>query len=284
MSDIYIFTYLGSKLRMIHEIAMLTPTNVSELYEVCGGFGAFILNYHYLFKERAVYNEINDEIYNLVHVLRHNYNNYIANEENRDCTEREFIKARQYLSSKDELKGSVDRAIAFSILQTNSYNGNRVNYIQKSRTKDWESNTIKRLKRVSDELQHIELENRDCIEIIKEQRDNVNAFILFDVPYELGERVTKGIYGEFDWDDSLHAKAYNTVRDIRGETGCKIMLMTYESKLYDRLLSFGWQKIHLKDIHSPAGLKGKPRKRKNEYVYLNYDTYSELAKYHFDLG
>lgn len=286
-SRLYVFTYLGSKLRMINEIEYLAPTDATELYEVCGGLGAFVINQHSLYK-KAVYNELNPIIYNLMHVIKHKGISYAREIIDLKCDRPLFDKVKgAYLQEFAGIEGPMERALGFSLLQLNSYNGNRIAYVEKNRSKTWKENTRKRIERASRELQSIELENRDCMDILSEQRFNDKAFILLDVPYPVGketERVTKAIYEDFDWSDEMHDNAVRILRDMDGRIGCKVMVCTYQSDIYDSLIETGnWIRVKIKDIHSPAGKKGKKRKRKIECVYLNYSSYSPLAKYQFDI-
>lgn len=286
-NELYVYTYMGSKLRMVNEIEYLSPLDARHLYEVCGGFGAFIINNHTLYK-RAVYNELNQDIYNLMHVIKHHSNEYVTKLLSVASDENKF---REYRSIHEdgytEIEDKVDRAVMYSYLQINSYNGNRIGYIKKDRSLRWAVNLKRRLKRVASELQNIDIWNRDCFEILEERRDDKEAFVYMDVPYPVGkttERVTEGIYEEFDWADETHERAVGILRGMDGSEGCKVMVCTYQSDIYDRLLDTAyWKRIQIKDVPSPAGLKGRKRKRKIECVYLNYSSYSPLAKYNFDI-
>lgn len=286
-NELYVYTYMGSKLRMVNEIEYLSPLDARHLYEVCGGFGAFIINNHSLY-ERSVYNELNKDIQNLMHVIKHHSNEYVTKLLSVASDENKF---REYRSIHEEgyteIEDKVERAVMYSYLQMNSYNGNRISYIQKNRSLSWAVNLKRRLKRVASELQYIDLWNRDCFEILEERKSDKEAFIYMDVPYPIGkdtERITKGIYEKFDWTDQMHERAVDLLREMDGRDGCKVMVCTYQSDIYDKLLDNGyWRRIQIKDVPSPAGLKGRKRKRKIECVYLNYSNFSPLAKYHFDI-
>lgn len=286
-SELYIYTYMGSKLRMVNEIEYLSPLDARHLYEVCGGLGAFIINNHSLYK-RAVYNELNQDVYNLMHVIKHHRIEYVTKLLSVASDENKF---REYRSIHEEgyteIEDKVERAVMYSYLQMNSYNGNRISYIKKNRSLSWAVNLKRRLKRVASELQSIDLWNRDCFEILEERKADKEAFVYMDVPYPIGkdtERITKGIYEEFDWADETHERAVDLLRGMDGRDGCKVMVCTYQSDIYDKLLDNAyWRRIQIKDVPSPAGLKGRKRKRKIECVYLNYSSFSPLAKYHFDI-
>lgn len=287
-NELYVYTYMGSKLRMVNEIEYLSPLDARHLYEVCGGFGAFIINNHTLYK-RAVYNELNQDIYNLMHVIKHQSNEYVTKLLSKQSDEIRFIEYRRvHEAGYTEIEDKVDRAVMYSYLQINSYNGNRIGYIQKDRSLRWAVNLKRRLMKVASELQSIDIWNRDCFEILIERREDKDVFVYMDVPYPIGkttERVTEGIYEEFDWADDTHERAVDLLREMNGRDGCKVMVCTYQSDIYDKLLDTGyWRRVQIKDVPSPAGIKGRKRKRKIECVYLNYSSYSPLAKYHFDIA
>lgn len=285
-NELYVYTYMGSKLRMVNEIEYLSPLDARHLYEVCGGFGAFIINNHSLY-ERAVYNELNQDVYNLMHVIKHQRIEYVTELLSKQCERTRFEEYRRVHETGYTGVDEVERAVMYSYLQMNSYNGNRISYIQKNRSLSWAVNLKRRLKRVASELQYIDLWNRDCFEILEEKKSDKEAFIYMDVPYPIGkdtERITKGIYEDFDWTDQMHERAVGILQGMDGRDGCKVMVCTYQSNIYDRLLDTGyWKRIQIKDVPSPAGLRGRKRKRKIECVYLNYSSYSPLAKYHFEI-
>ena len=285
-NELYVYTYMGSKLRMVNEIEYLSPLDARHLYEVCGGFGAFIINNHRLY-ERAVYNELNKDVFNLMHVIKHQRIKYVTELLSKQSVETRFKEYREIHEKGYDGVDEVESAVMYSYLQMNSYNGNRISYIQKNRSLSWAVNLKRRLKRVASELQNIDLWDRDCFEILVERKDDKEAFIYMDVPYPIGkdtERITKGIYEKFDWTDQMHERAVDLLREMDGREGCKVMVCTYQSDIYDKLLDNGyWRRVKIKDVPSPAGLKGRKRKRKIECVYLNYSNFSPLAKYHFDI-
>jgi len=261
---------------------MLAPIDASELYEVCGGLGAYIINKHRLF-DKAVYNEINPQVFNLVSVVKSRVDELCDRIMLTDNTEDEFNEALERV--KDEGSDDVQRALDFVTLQVNSYNNNRESYMSKVRDIHWKRSTRKRLKAVSEELKSIELVSRDCFDILRDQKDNANAFIMMDLPYPFdSQRVAKKLYKDHDWGDELHEKAYSILEKMNGDHGCKVMVCSYRSDLYDKLIDTGyWQRIEVKDMQSSAGGKGKKRNRRMECVYINYTSVSYIAKMHYSM-
>lgn len=282
MHELYVLPYVGSKRRMVHDIQMLAPIDVNELYEVCGGLGAYIINKHRFFG-RAVYNELNPQVFNLMEVVKSRVDELCDRIMLTDNTEDEFNEALERI--KDEGSDDVQRALDFVTLQANSYNNNRESYVEKVRDTHWKRATRKRLKEVSEELQGIELVSRDCFDILRDQKDNTNAFIMVDLPYPFdSQRVAKKLYKDHDWDDELHEKAYSVLEKMNGGHGCKVMVCSYRSDLYDKLLDTGyWQRIEVKDMQSSAGGKGKKRNRRMECVYINYTSVSPIARMHYSM-
>lgn len=282
MHELYVLPYVGSKRRMVHDIQMLAPVDANELYEVCGGLGAYIINKHRFF-DRAVYNELNPQVFNMMSVVKSRVDELCDRIMLTDNTEDEFNQALERI--KDEGSDDVQRALDFVTLQVNSYNNNRESYMAKDRGINWKRSTRRRLYTVSEELQGIELVSRDCFDILRDQEDNTNAFIMLDLPYPFdSQRVAKKLYKDHDWDDELHEKAYSILEEMNGDTGCKVMVCSYRSDLYDKLIDTGyWQRIEVKDMQSSAGGKGKKRNRRMECVYINYTSVSPLAKMKYSM-
>jgi len=280
--ELYVLPYVGSKRRMVHDIQMLSPVDANELYEVCGGLGAYIINKHRFFG-RAVYNELNPQVFNMMSVVKSRVDELCDRIMLTDNTEDEFNQALERI--QDEGSDDVQRALDFVTLQVNSYNNNRESYVDKDRGIEWRRATRRRLKTVSEELQSIELVSKDCFDILREQRENKNAFIMMDLPYPFdSQRVAKKLYKDHDWDDELHEKAYSMLEKMNGDHGCKVMVCSYRSDLYDKLIDTGyWQRIEVKDMQSSAGGKGKKRNRRMECVYINYTSVSPIAKRHYSM-
>lgn len=282
MRELYVLPYVGSKRRMVNDIQMLAPVDANELYEVCGGLGAYIINKHRFFA-KAVYNELNPQVFNLMEVVKSRVDELTDRIMLTDSNEDEFMQALERI--KDTGSDDVQRALDFVTLQVNSYNNNRESFMAKDRGISWKRSTRKRLKAVSEELQRIELVNRDCFDIIKDQKDNKNAFIMLDLPYPFdSQRVAKNLYKDHDWGDELHEKAYSILEKMNGDVGCKVMVCSYRSDLYDKLIDTGyWQRIEVMDVQSSAGAKGVKRARRMECVYLNYTSLSPIAKMHYSM-
>lgn len=282
MHELYVLPYVGSKRRMVNDIQMLAPVDAKELYEVCGGLGAYIINKHRFFG-RAVYNELNPQVFNMMSVVKSRVDELCDRIMLTDNTEDEFMQALERI--KDEGSDEIQRALDFVTLQVNSYNNNRESYMPKDRGITWKRSTRKRLYTVSEELQSIELVSKDCFDIMREQRENKNAFIMMDLPYPFdSQRVAKKLYKDHDWDDQLHQKAYSMLEKMNGDHVCKVMVCSYRSDLYDKLIDTGyWQRIEVKDMQSSAGGKGEKRNRRMECVYINYTSVSPLAKMKYSM-
>lgn len=282
MHELYVLPYIGSKRRMVHDIQMLAPTDARELYEVCGGLGAYIINKHRFFG-RAVYNELNPQVFNLMAVIKDRVAELSDRIMMMQSTEDEFNRALERI--QDEGCDDVQRALDFVNLQVNSYNNNRYSYVDKDRGIEWRRSTRKRLKAVSQELQSIELVRGDCFDILRDQQDNDKAFVMMDLPYPFdSQRVAKKLYKDYDWDDELHKKAFSILKKMNGDNGCKIMVCSYRSDLYDKLIDTGyWQRIEIADVQSSVGAKGVKRQRRMECVYINYTSMSPIAKMQYSM-
>ncbi|MFL0194354.1 DNA adenine methylase [Clostridium sp. WILCCON 0269] len=283
---IYICSYFGSKRRLLKELTLLIPKDCKSMYEVCGGLGAFILNRYWWF-DRAVYNEFNEKVYNLVAVLKDpvTRDRFIREVSEIPMDKDLFDKALlQYNNNFPDIQDKAEQAKIVFMLLTQSMNCEKKNWVKKIWSKNKSVNIKRRLEKVAKALEYITIQNGDCFEIIKDNKDNTDAWILADVPYpEDTERVSKNSYDneKFDWPLTIHQNFVEMVKDIDGKHGCKILICNYESPTYDKLVeeTKHWHKMQVKRLPSPAGRSSKKRSKKIEYVYLNYDNYSDLAKY-----
>jgi site-specific DNA-adenine methylase len=285
-TPIYICAYFGSKLRFLKELTLLIPKDCHTIYEICGGLGSFILNRYWWF-DKAVYNEYNEKIYNVVAVLKNlsTSDRFIKEVSEIPMDKKMFDKALfQYNNNFPDINDKVEQAKIVFMLLTQSMNCEKKNWVKKVWSTSRYNNITTRLKKVAKALEHITIQNGDCFEIIKNNKYTTDAWILADVPYpEDTERVSRNSYDneKFDWPLTMHQDFVEMVKDIDGKRGCKILICTYKSPTYDRLVDETdyWDRIQIKRLHSPAGKTGKKRSTRHEYVYLNYDNYSDLAKY-----
>lgn len=282
----YICSYFGSKLRFLNELTLLIPLNCNTMYEVCGGLGSFILNRHWWF-DKAVYNEYNEKIYNLIDILKNidTRDRFIEELDNIPNNKEEFEKALyQYNNDFQDIIDKVEQAKIVYMLLTQSYNCEKKNWVKKVISKNKNINIKRRLKKVVKELEKININNGNCFDIIEENKNNTGVWIYADVPYPQDtDRVSENSYDseKYDWSLELHKDFVKKVKGINSETGCKILICTYDSPTYNKLLEETdyWHKIQIKKLPSPSGKKGKKRNIRIEYVYVNYTNYSELAKH-----
>lgn len=283
---IYICAYFGSKLRFMKELTVLIPKDCNVMYEVCGGLGAFILNRYWCFN-RSVYNEYNEKIYNLVSILKNidTRDRFINEIEDIPNNKESFDKALcEYTNDFPNIKDKVEQAKIVYMLLKESYNCEKKNWIKREINKNKKNNIKKRLKKVSEALENIDINNGDCFEIIENNKNNKEVWIYADVPYPQDtERISENSYDneKYDWPLKLHQDFVNKVKGINSDSGCKILICTYDSPTYNKLLEETdyWHKIQIKKLPSPSGKKGKKRNIRIEYAYVNYTNYSELAKY-----
>ncbi|NFN18230.1 DNA adenine methylase [Clostridium botulinum] len=284
---IYVCAYFGSKLRFVKELTLLIPKGCTTMYEVCGGLGSFTLNRQWWF-DKSVYNEYNEKIFNIIAVLKNEdtRERFIEEVVNIPNSKKDFnIALNHYNNDFKDIYDKVEQAKIVYMLLTQSMNCEKKNWVTKKPISEWGKKHIKnRLRKVAEELKGIDITNDSCFEIIENNKNNSDTFIMADVPYpEDTDRVSKNSYDNetYDWDLDMHKDFVNLVKKINGQTGCKILVCTYDSPTYNKLLEETdyWSKILIKRLSSPSGKKNKKRNIREEYVYINYNNYSDLAKY-----
>lgn len=275
---IYIFAYFGSKMRLIKRITLMLPKDCETGIEVCGGGGSFSLN-RYRFFRNCIYNEYNEKIFNLFKMLKdRNSRKHIIERLISIPYNREVFNAAKYNYDNDykEVEDKLEQAVMTYTVITQSYNNEKKFWSSKGKIGK-PSKIRRRLEKVGLALEDISIQQEDCFKIIEEHGDEAKTFIFADVPYPHGTRTSKESYDkEFEWSDSMHEKFAKLVKDKKA----RVMICTYDSSIYNEILleQANWHKIKIAELPSPSVNKEGKKNKKLEYIYINYDNYSDLAK------
>ncbi len=279
---IYLFAYFGSKLRLVWKITLMLPKGCSTGIEVCGGGGSFTLNRYGWFK-KAIYNEYNEKIFNLFKLMKdsNTREDLIERLVNIPYDKEVFESAKwHYNNDYKDVEDKLEQAVMTYTLITQSYNNEKKFWAPgKVIGKNQAIRTKRRLEKVGKALENITIMQKDCFNLIEEHGNNRNVFILADVPYPHDTRTSNDSYDEgFEWPNRMHIRFALLARK---HNRAKYMICTYDSKIYNKLLvkQAGWTKIKIADLPSPTVNKDGLKNRKEEYIYINYDSYSALAKY-----
>lgn len=263
----------------------MLPKDCSTCIEICGGSGAFILNRHWWFK-KAIYNEYNEKIYNLFKLMKdpNKRNELIERLVNIQYDKEVFNTAKKHYN--DDFKEIMDKLkqaeMTYTVI-TQSFNNEKKFWAPgKCIGKNQLARTRSRLEKVGKALESITIMHEDCFELIKEYGNNSEVFILADIPYPHKTRTSNDSYDrEFEWADEQHEKFANMVRHKKA----KFMICSYDSTIYNEILvnQTGWKKIEIAELPSPSVNANKKKNRKQEYIYINYKSYSALARYYVAL-
>jgi DNA adenine methylase len=122
--------------------------------------------------------------------------------------------------------------------------------------KDWED-LPNRILNVTDRLKHAQIENCNCIDLIKRCNDP-DTFIYIDPPY-VQSLCSKNLY-KFEMNDNLQMELLKTIKESKS----KILISAYDNELYNRELE-GWGT----DTISNTNRNGAVRIEKVYYNYKN---------------
>ena len=208
--------YMGNKYDLLEQLIPLFPKNINTFYDLFGGSGVMTLN---VFAYIYIYNELNDNIYNLFKMfkehssqeiidrIKYNIKKYNLNEEGTDVRQNEpdILEIREYYNKKylnfrREYNKQKERNIldlftltfySFSnLIRFNSKNQFNMPYgnrcfckFHADMIKVWCDYVHKR---------NIKICNENAFDILKETNFNENDFIYLDPPYSN----TLAIYNE----------------------------------------------------------------------------------------
>ena len=114
-----------------------------------------------------------------------------------------------------------------------------------------------------DRLKRVQIENRDALKLIQEYDSEETTFYI-DPPYPKSVRVS----GEYNVE--LTDKQHLELIDLLGSVKGAVVLSSYNSELYDRLSSFGWEKLEFETFsYVHVNKTKKSRSPRIEVVWRN---------------
>lgn len=212
-------------------------------------------------------------------------------------TKPEFKKALADRNAWDEKqKGkepqyiNVERALNEFTVITQSYNSTRGNYTDKNKKSEtYLIKCFQNLPEVRRRLKNVEIWNKSALDVIRELKDNKDAFLFLDPPYEHDKRnpgATK-VYKE-EMSENDHKELAELIADAK----CKIILCGYRyndvmnEEPYDEyLLKQGgrWKCYKLADTKKTAApSKDGKKPPAKEFIWVNY-TLPDYAKYYISM-
>jgi len=246
---------IGSKTRIAKKIIKMFPEH-SVYVEPFGGTAAVLLNKPPCRLE--VYNDINEHVYTFFKVLREKPEELIKRLEFMPFSRKLFEELKIKFRNQD-FEDETEHAAVFFYLTNNSILGrmNSLRVLKKSSSgnpaKQFK-NKIKEIKKVSERLRDVVIENLDYSEVIRKY-DSAETLFYCDPPY----LVEGGYYGKFTLAD--HYYLARLLSSIKGYAVVSAYPSEFLTKLYPRS---EWRYYYL------------PAKKQNkapsvELILTNYD-------------
>lgn len=254
---------VGGKYRLADKIISLFPEHTLYV-EVFGGAG------HILFKKPPskveIYNDIDRNLVCFFSAVKDKnlceklYDRLEATPYSRDV----FNKCLHNLSL--EVISDLERAYCFSVVNGQCFGGLMEKWgisIKDNRTAMGFHNKRKLLATACERLRGVQLECKDFRYILK-RYDRPDTLFYLDPPYVHNTRSSRKLYDN-ERVDTDHAELVDMLLNLKG----KAILSGYDTQIYDRLVSAGWEKIDLGDMAISLNKRvDKKRVYKREFVWV----------------
>jgi DNA adenine methylase len=213
-----------------------------------------------------VYNDINGDIVNFFRVLR-------DPEKSKRLQELLYLtpySREEWRFCRDHLNDAgiddVERARRFFVKIRQSFSGKGETWrydVSGRRGRITFYHVIDRFPEFHERIRNVQIENDDFEKVIR-RYDTPDTFFFCDPPY-IGNK-TKSEFLEMPVED--HERLVKVLLGIEG----KAMLCGYENEIYKALEKRGWKKIGFTVITTMSNSRqtGGKRKRRKEYVWINY--------------
>lgn len=260
------FRWYGGKYSHLNWLLPLLPQEKCYV-EPYGGSGAVLLN-----REPAqveTFNDIDSEVINFFKVLRENKEKLIEKIALTPYSKEEFEKAIE--KKGDDSLSDVEQARLFFVRAGQVHNGlaqnatpGRWSYCVSMSRRDMSGSVsqfygkINKLKKISERLRRVQIENRPAIEVI-ERYDNENCLIYCDPPYPPECRGDKNSYG-YEMDESSHRELSEVLKNCEG----KVAISSYDCDLMQELYG-EWNQHSSKEKKTNTG-----KADRTECLWTNY--------------
>lgn len=217
--------YYGGKFYLLKKLLYLIPKHRCYV-EVFGGGGRLLLN-----KEPSnieVYNDIDNNIHNLFHVLATRYEDFMKRLEWVIYSRKEFEYCKR---TENETEDPIEKAYCTYYLLLNSYGRKKTVFsISPVRGQVRQVyNNILNLKHIHNRLKNVIIENKSYEKILT-MYDNENTFFYLDPPYLLKTRTGRVYKNEMTYEQ--HEQLLQLILNLKG----KVLLSGYDNELYNKYL------------------------------------------------
>lgn len=230
-----IIPYFGGKYPHLKWLIDKFPAGNYHFIDAMGGGANVAINVSY---PLVTYNDLNDEVINLFGVIRNHYDEFIRAIYFTPFSRVEYNRIITDAINQVQLE-DIERARRYFIKSQLGYGANGSQNNHYGCSFDWKmygSNfykvdnfnlKIQRLSKIVEKLRHIQIENRDALELF----DKVNMkgnIVYFDPPYLLSLRKSKKRYMH-EVADSFHEQLASKIQDAK----CFVAISGYDSPMYD---------------------------------------------------
>lgn len=205
----YLINWIGGKRLLRKTIEQFIPKNIGNYVEVFGG-GAWVLFYKDKWANIEVYNDLDNDLYNLFTVVKFHAEAFIQEF-------RLMINSRKLFKNLQEFKPMTDiqRAAKFFYLIQRSYGGKQSQFAYgingNSGSAKSQKNIIERISAISKRLDKVYIENLDFEDILK-RYDYDDAFFYLDPPYSEGTGYAIVSTKKFD-----HHRLFECLKNVKGK-------------------------------------------------------------------
>lgn len=276
MENISFVRWTGGKFRVVDILYSLFP-EYKYYYEPFLGSGAVLINKET--KGEEVVNDLDRDLYTLHKVMseRGSLERLMKRLQEQPLTEAAFKEAVEKLKSEEELD-DIERARCKYLMIQLSYNALGKKYAA-YKGKDFADMVEWKFPIICDRYQGVEFRNVNGIELMREVKNNKDAFVFADPPYVLELRGNKQIY-KCEMTREGQVEMLETIKDA----ACKIMLCGYAGgdNLYDSVLfPCGWKRYKLVDLVKSCSNQAE-KGTAEEFIWVNYPL-PDAAGYYIDL-
>lgn len=271
------YTWYGGKIRFLIPLWFLIPRHLVWV-EPFMGSAALTLNHAK--SKREIICDMDSDLIFFMRTLadQRKGTQLIKRLYQLEYSEETFLHAKQQRENGYAGLDDVERAAMIYVTITQSFNSTRKNFSRGKNSWQYRTDIMFHLTKVHERLQGVEILKRDALEVIRQHKNNPDAFLFLDPPYRkpLRGKGAGNVYAvEMPEDEQIHL--LETIRD----SVCKVMLCGYRAEsndLYDEyLIPYGWKCYKVKDIvkacqtieHKDIG---------HEFIWVNYQL-PEAAKY-----
>lgn len=260
------FGYFGSKNKIALQLCQNLPPHNCWVEMFCGSAALTLA------KSPApieIINDFDDAIVNVFKQIRDNYNELIQLIENTPYAEAELKNARIHRDDDNDLE-KARKFLVQSMMAINgafgeekggfSYSNSYSRNGKEARVNRW-TNLPDRLKKVTDRLKHVRIDNKNAIDALQKFTHRPATLVYLDPPYLANRKPSYNL-------DANEEHFHKELLEIANQAHCMIFISGYENELYNSLLSEnnGW---HSKTIETTTkGSQGNSYPR-TETVWMN---------------